>query len=118
MFPDHDDEEFEQRGQAWPKVYRCKSCNGGIKFSGGKAFNHVDGTPHRCYKKKEAPPVPQDGTLFALGAMNAIVNAQIQAGGVDFIHRMNFYDVADSAWRLAAAMHKKEKEFREDFQAN
>lgn len=106
-------------GPTWTSYqnsYQCKNCQGQIFFKAKKAFNK-DGSPHLCLgKKPENRLAPQEAVLYAMAAMNAIVNAQIQAGGVDFIHHMNFYDVADAAWRLASAMHSSEKNFRGEFE--
>lgn len=98
-----------------PKNYTCHSCKAPIGFKDRKPINK-DGTPHRCGQNRPAEPKPDttQATLFAMAAMNAIVSAQIQAGGVDHIHHMNFYDVADAAWRLAAAMTKREGEYRNE----
>lgn len=97
-----------------PKAYTCHSCKAPIDFKDRKPINK-DGTPHRCGSKRQAEPEQaSQAALFAMAAMNAIVNAQIQAGGVDHIHHMNFYDVADAAWRLSAAMVKRECEFRHE----
>lgn len=102
-----------------PSQYKCNHCSNPITFKQRKPFNQ-DGTPHRCLGRnapnREQPPLTENGavTLFAMGAMQAIVQGQIAAGGVDFIHHMNFYDVADAAWRLAVTMKNKEKEYRGD----
>ena len=100
-----------------PKGYTCNFCSQPIKFMQRKAFNK-DGSPHRCktgQRQKEQPPeTPQQATLFAMAAMNAIINASIQAAGIDHLHRMNFYDVADASWRMAAAMVSKEQAYREE----
>jgi len=98
-----------------PKKYTCHSCKAPINFKDRKPINK-DGTPHRCLQKRAAEPEPvaPQAALFAMAAMNAIVSAQIQAGGVDHIHHMNFYDVADASWRLAAAMTKREREYRNE----
>ena len=99
--------------------YKCNHCSVSITFRQRKPFNQ-DGTPHRCLgrnaPKRDQPPLTENGavTLFAMGAMQAIIQGQIAAGGVDFIHHMNFYDVADAAWRLAVTMKNKEKEYRDD----
>lgn len=99
--------------------YECKFCRANIKFSQRKAFN-LDGTPHRCNPGQrgseaadsaETPPA----ALFAMAAMNAIISAQIQKGGIDHIHHMNFHDVADAAWQAAAAMVSAEKNYRDEF---
>lgn len=97
-----------------PRFYKCNRCRHPITFKNKKPFNQ-DGTAHRCIAKSqsETDPPPQ-AAMFAMAAMNAIINGQIQAGGVDFIHRMNFYDVADSAWQVAAAMVKREKDYRDE----
>lgn len=109
-----------QRSNSKADGYQCKFCRSEITFKQRKPFN-PDGTPHRCksggvqgssMEEKETPP---QAVLFAMSAMNAIVNASIQAGGVDYIHHMNFYDVADASWRLAAAMVSSEKQFRREF---
>lgn len=95
--------------------YVCFKCNQKIVFINRKAYN-TDDTPHVCSGKQmeSKQEVPQQATVFALGAMNAILNAQIQVGGIDSIHHMNFYDIADAAWRVAAAMVSKENEYREE----
>lgn len=98
------------------KSYTCNFCKQPIKFSQRKAFNK-DGTPHRCKSAQtaETKATPETATLFAMAAMNAIINASIQAAGVDYIHSMNFYDVADAAWKVSAAMIRKEEEYRDEF---
>lgn len=102
------------------KAYTCNFCKAPINFNQRKAFNK-DGTPHRCrtadgaLKAQEPQPADQQATLFAMAAMNAIINASIQSGGVDYIHSMNFYDVADASWRVAAAMVSKEQSFRDEY---
>jgi len=99
------------------KQYKCYHCNALIVFK-SKVAHNADGTRHLCKSKKsnESPaPPPQQATLFAMAAMNAIIGAQIQAGGVDEIHRMNFYDIADASWRVARAMVEKEKVFSDEF---
>lgn len=100
---------------ASPRQYTCNFCREPINFSNRKPLNK-DGSPHRCKsrasaEKEQAQP---QASLFAMAAMNAIINAQIQAGGVDYIHTMNFYDIADAAWRVAAAMVSKEKAFADE----
>lgn len=107
-------------GRAYtPRSYKCNHCAKPIDFRQRKPFNQ-DGTPHRCLGRntqpQDAAPLTKDGavTLFAMGAMQAIIQGQIAASGVDFIHHMNFYDVADAAWRVAVTMMNKEKEFRDD----
>jgi hypothetical protein len=100
-----------------PKAYTCNFCQQPIVFNQRKPFNK-DGTPHRCrsgQQPQEAKETPQQATLFAMAAMNAIINASIQVGGVDFIHSMNFYDVADASWRAAAAMVSREKAYSDEF---
>lgn len=102
-----------------PRQYTCNFCRQPINFSNRKPFNK-DGSPHRCKSgatanKNESPQTEQpQATLFAMAAMNAFINAQIQVGGIDFIHHMNFYDIADASWRVAAAMVSKEKVFAEE----
>lgn len=101
------------------KPHSCNRCKADIKFSNRKPFN-MDGTPHRCMAgsaTREPPKATdnQQAVLFAMAAMNAIISGQIQAGGVDHVHRMNFHDVADAAWQAAAAMISAEKNYREDF---
>lgn len=102
------------------RQHMCNFCRQPINFSNRKPFNK-DGSPHRCKSSatanKEQPPQydkPQ-AAVFALAAMNAIINAQIQVGGIDHIHVMNFYDIADVSWRVAAAMVSKEKAFSEEY---
>lgn len=96
-------------------AYSCNFCKSPIKFNQRKPFN-LDGTPHRC--KSSAEPhkeaMPQQAMLFAMAAMNAIISGSIQSGGVDFIHHMNFYDVADAAWQASAAMVKREEDYRDE----
>ncbi|HEX5362358.1 MAG TPA: hypothetical protein VFW49_14930 [Fluviicoccus sp.] len=97
--------------------YVCKFCQQPITFSNRKPYNK-DGTPHRCKRTEKADATTESqpqAALFAMAAMNAIINASIQAGGVDYIHHMNFYDVADAAWRMAAAMVNSEKNHRSEF---
>jgi len=102
-----------------PRQYTCNFCHEPINFSNRKPINK-DGSPHRCKarvpgdKSQAAQSEQPQATLFAMAAMNAIINAQIQAGGVDFIHAMNFYDIADASWRVAAAMVSKEKAFADE----
>lgn len=96
--------------------YKCKFCQETIKFQNRKALN-PNGTPHRCRadgKGSEYDSVAHQANLFALGAMNAIMSAQIKVGGVDFIHHMNFQDIADASWQAAAAMISAEKNFRNE----
>lgn len=103
--------------RAQPRQYTCNFCRQPINFSNRKPVNK-DGSPHRCRSgttTKEKQPAQPQATLFAMAAMNAIINAQIQVGGVDFIHTMNFYDIADASWRVAAAMVSKEKAFAEEY---
>ena len=105
-----------QHSQA-ARRYACNRCEATIFFSNKKPFND-DGTAHRCTgRPPEPPPATQNQTavLFAMGAMNAIITAQIQAGGVDYIHHMNFHDVADAAWQAAAAMVGAERNHRHEF---
>lgn len=105
---------------AKPSTYQCYRCRYPITFTNKKPFNE-DGTPHRCIAnshkspKQPIPPAPHEATLYALAAMNAIINGQIQAGGVDFIHHMHFGDVADAAWRMAAEMARAERQHRDEF---
>lgn len=104
---------------AYQRQYTCNFCRQPINFSNRKPFNK-DGSPHRCKSgaaanEKQSPQGGQpQATLFAMAAMNAIINAQIQVGGVDYIHAMNFYDIADASWRVAAAMVSKEKAFADE----
>ncbi len=106
--------------RAQQKQYTCNFCSQPIDFKHRKAHNK-DGSLHKCRSavKSGEPqppqPPPHQATLFALAAMNAIINAQIQAGGVDFIHTMNFYDIADASWRVAAAMISKEKAYADEY---
>jgi|GEM_PF-2550984 len=101
--------------------YKCRFCKSEISFKNRKPLN-PDGTAHHCKayraeKQAPAPAVPADPQpmLYALAAMNAIIGGQIQAGGVNFIHSMNFHDVADAAWQVAAAMVSAEKNHRDEF---
>jgi len=98
-----------------PKSFTCRFCGSAISFNNRKPFN-VDGSPHRCMRREDsAPPsVSQEATLYAMAAMNAIISGQIQSGGVDHIHRMNFHDVADAAWQVAVAMVKAEENHRHE----
>lgn len=100
------------------RQYACNFCKQPITFNQRKAYNK-DGTPHRCQRGKPAEEQPQEpqtqATLFAMAAMNAIINASIQSAGVDYIHSMNFYDVADASWRVASAMVAKEKAYSDEF---
>src|SRR5690606_27926811 len=75
-----------------PKPFPCRFCGSTINFNNRKPFN-VDGSPHRCMRREDSapPPAGQEATLYAMAAMNAIINGQIQSGGVDHIHRMNFH---------------------------
>lgn len=102
------------------RQYTCNFCHEPINFRNRKPFNN-DGSPHRCKARSPADKgqlhqgeQPQ-ATLFAMAAMNAIINAQIQVGGIDHIHAMNFYDIADASWRVAAAMVSKEKVYAEEY---
>jgi hypothetical protein len=102
---------------AKPSLYSCNRCSASIYFAKRKPFNE-DGTPHRCICKPQAQPPAtsnQTAVLFAMGAMNAIIGAQIKVGGIDHIHHMNFYDVADASWQMAAAMVKAEANYRDEF---
>lgn len=97
--------------------YKCRYCDAPISFKNRKPFNS-DGSAHRCRAESNAK-APADkadlqAVLFATGAMSAIISGQIQAAGVDHIHHMNFYDVADAAWRVAAAMVSRERVYREE----
>ena len=99
-----------------PKAYTCNFCREPITFNQRKALNK-DGTPHRCKTTGRAHPSAEantQATLYAMAAMNAIISGSIHSGGVDHIHRMNFYDVADAAWQCAAAMVKSERNYRDD----
>lgn len=105
-------------GSYRPKLYTCNFCKEQITFSNRKPYN-TNGTPHRCKGNGKAtekePEIPQQATLYAMAAMGAIISAQIQKGGIDHIHHMNFYDVADAAWQAASAMVKGEKNYRHEF---
>lgn len=108
-----------------PRAYKCNNCHQPITFSNRKPFN-VDGTPHRCMGKNARPGKVEPekatdnhaATLFALSAMNAIINSQIQAFGGDHIHRMNFHDVADASWQAAVAMLRAERNYRDEIAAS
>lgn len=100
------------------KAYTCNRCQKPIIFNGDRIPRNPDGTKHKCggsSKPQPAQPAPQEATLYALAAMNAIINGQIQAGGIDFIHHMHFGDVADAAWRMAAEMARAEIQHRDEF---
>jgi hypothetical protein len=105
---------------AQPKQYTCNFCRQPINFKNRKAHNK-DGSLHRCKSAAPSgvPKLPEhdkhQATLFAMAAINAIINASIQSAGVDYIHSMNFYDVADAAWRVSAAMVSKEKAFADEY---
>jgi len=110
-------------GRPWafqkkPSTYECRFCGKPITFVQRKAYEPGGGL-HRCQRDAKAgqhshdSKPPEQATLFAMAAMNAIINGQIQAGGVDFIHSMNFHDVADAAWRIAAAMVHGEKNYQD-----
>lgn len=108
-----------------PRDYACNHCSAPITFVNRRPMN-IDGTPHRCLGRnaKQQSPVPipsaldnSAAVLFAMSAMNAIIQGQIQAGGIDHIHHMNFYDVADASWRMASAMVSAEKNYRDEFGA-
>lgn len=108
-------------GSYKPRSYSCNFCKAPISFSSRKPFN-PDGTQHRCKSKgqeQQPDPKPSENpqvALYVMSAMNAIISGQIQKFGGDYIHHMNFNDVADASWRAAAAMVKAEENYRYEFQ--
>lgn len=100
--------------------YQCTFCQQPIRFKDRIPYNQ-DGSRHTCKRDGAAPgkaepaEVPQEAKLYAMAAMNAIISASIQSGGVDFVHKLYFPDVADAAWRAAAAMVEAEKNYRDEF---
>lgn len=102
-----------------PRPYTCNFCKKPISFSNRKPFNS-DGSPHKCKGKQDNEPEAKAtdntaATLFAMSAMNAIITAQIQKFGGDYVHHMNFHDVADASWQAASAMVNAEKNYRHEF---
>lgn len=95
-------------------MYKCYKCGLTITFMNRVAY---DGNGiHKCKGKnsqvtKDPEPAPQ-AVLFAMAAMNALIQAQIQHGGIDHMHRMNCHDIADLSWQMAAAMIKGEENYR------